>query len=374
MTSTTKPPGRTDELRETIETSLPKDRQEDPRSPHIKAQGGQPLTVEEVIAHPEYPHVVWNLPANKEGKLDVAAGRGGPLKFAYEVHGHGPSKILWIMGLGGYSRTWQRQIKDFGHVEADKYTCLFCDNRGMGQSDKPLLRYTTSEMAKDIIELLDHLDWKEKRDLHIVGISMGGMIAQELALLIPERICSLNLISTAPRIVRTLPFFENLKNRAQLLMPKTPDNQIAKVKADCYSAEWLAQPDEVEYVVEPFPTNGDRFAAQELRKRTTPGLFTTTGFICQLYAAGFHHKSAKQLKQIGDKVGRNRILVFHGTGDNMVNFVHGKMLLEELGGEESGVTKSFHEGLGHIGPMEMRKQFHDIIAERIEKTEALGRI
>lgn len=84
------------------------------------------------------------------------------------------------MGLGGYTRTWQRQIKDFGHVEADKYTCLFCDNRGMGQSDKPLLRYTTSEMAKDIIELLDHLDWKQERDLHIVGISMGGMIAQEL--------------------------------------------------------------------------------------------------------------------------------------------------------------------------------------------------
>lgn len=331
------------------------------------------------------------------------------------------------MGLGGYTRTWQRQIKDFGHVEADKYTCLFCDNRGMGQSDKPLLRYTTSEMAKDIIELLDHLDWKQERDLHIVGISMGGMIAQELvrcppsnhynhqltllqALLIPERICSLNLISTAPRIVRTLPFFENLKNRAQLMMPKTPDNQIAKVKADCYSAEWLTKPDELEYVVEPFPTNGDRFAAQELRKRTTPGLFTTTGFICQLYAAGFHHKSAKQLKQIGDKVGRNRILVFHGTDDNskfapvslfmlqrhvqaafllalqldleemstdhsflVVNFVHGKMLLEELGGEESGITKSFHEGLGHIGPMEMRKQFHDIIAGRIQTTEVLGR-
>lgn len=57
----------------------------------------------------------------------------------------------------------------------------------------------------------------------------------------------------------------------------------------------------------------------------------------------------------------------------MINFVHAKMLLEELGGEESGVTKSFHEGLGHIGPMEMRKQFHDIIAERIEKTEALGK-
>lgn len=84
------------------------------------------------------------------------------------------------MGLGGYINTWQRQTKDFGHEEADKYTCLVCDNRGMGKSDKPLLRYTTSEMAKDIVELLDHLGWTEKRSFHIVGISMGGMIAQEL--------------------------------------------------------------------------------------------------------------------------------------------------------------------------------------------------
>ena len=45
----------------------------------------------------------------------------------------------WIMGLGGYIKTWQRQTKDFGHDEADNYTCLVFDNRGMGLSDKPLL-------------------------------------------------------------------------------------------------------------------------------------------------------------------------------------------------------------------------------------------
>lgn len=84
------------------------------------------------------------------------------------------------MGLGGLMKTWQRQTKDFGYEEADKYTCLVFDNRGMGDSDKPLLRYTTSEMAKDIIELFDHVGWTEQRSVHVVGISMGGMIAQEL--------------------------------------------------------------------------------------------------------------------------------------------------------------------------------------------------
>lgn len=80
-------------------------------------------------------------------------------------------------------RTWQRQTKDFAHTEAEKYTSLIFDNRGMGESDKPLLRYTTSEMAKDIVELLDHVGWTQARSVHVVGISMGGMIAQELVTL-----------------------------------------------------------------------------------------------------------------------------------------------------------------------------------------------
>lgn len=84
------------------------------------------------------------------------------------------------MGLGGFIYTWQRQTKDFGHDQADKYSCLVFDNRGMGRSDKPLMRYSTSEMAKDVIEVLDHIGWTSQRELHVVGVSMGGMIAQEL--------------------------------------------------------------------------------------------------------------------------------------------------------------------------------------------------
>ena len=268
-------------------------------------------------------------------------------------------------------KTWQRQTKDFGHTEADKYTCLVLDNRGIGSSDKPILCYTTSEMAKDIVELLDYVGWTEPRSVHVVAISMGGMIAQELGLQIPERICSLNLISTAPRIVRTLPYLDNIRNRINLLLPKALDAQITKVKADCYSSEWLAKPDETEFVVQAFPTNGDRFAAGEISKRLAPDAFTRHGFMCQLYAAGFHHKSSAQLKQLGDAVGRERIMVLHGTRDQMINFIHGEMLLEELGGEEGGVTKSFHEGIGHVAPFEIRREFKEVIAGRVEKTESL---
>ena len=331
----------------------------------------QPLTAAEILAHPEYPHTQWDLEPTKSDKISVASGRGGPFNLSYEVHGHGPHKIVWIMGLGGLKRTWQRQTWDFGHQQAEKYSCLVFDNRGVGESDKPLLRYTTSEMARDTIELLDHVGWTGERSVHVVGISMGGMIAQELSLLVPERVCSLNLISTAPRIVRTLPYLENIRNRINLMIPKPLDDQIAKVKADCYSRAWLSRPDETESVVKPFPTNGDRFAAGEIYKRTTPGVFDKKGFMCQLYAAGFHHKSAAQLKEVGDKVERERILVLHGKEDRMIAFVHAEMLLRELGGEEAGVTASFHEGCGHVAPFELRKEFKRIIEGRIEKTEGM---
>lgn len=84
------------------------------------------------------------------------------------------------MGLGTPKMAWQRQVKRFGHDQASKYSCLIFDNRGMGGSDKPLLRYSTSEMAKDVFDLLDQLRWTSKRQLHLIGVSMGGMIVQEM--------------------------------------------------------------------------------------------------------------------------------------------------------------------------------------------------
>lgn len=135
-----------------------------------------------------------------------------------------------------------------------------------------------------------------------------------------------------------------------------------------FSEKWLDEPDAEGH----FPTNGDRFAAQEVNKRQDVNGFTRTGFVCQIIAAGYHHKSAAQLKELGDRVGRDRILIVHGTIDKMVTLPHGEVLCEELGGVEQGVTKVVVEGKGHALPMEWRREFTKLIGGFVEKTQNLS--
>lgn len=94
--------------------------------------------------------------------------------------------IKFLIGLGGIKSGWQRQTRDLGHDRAARYSVLVLDNRGVGESDRPMRlqsprgRYTTVEMARDVVEVLDHVGWRGERAVHVVGLSMGGMIAQEL--------------------------------------------------------------------------------------------------------------------------------------------------------------------------------------------------
>ena len=352
------------------------------------------MTAAELLKHPEYEHTIWDLKPENAGKVAVAKDRGGPVNIAYEIHGHGDRHLVWVMGLGGMKYAWQRQTKDLAHDKADQYSSLVIDNRGIGDSDKPRYpRYSTSEMAKDIVELVDHIGWTGKRELHIIGISMGGMIAQELAMLIPERICTLSLVSTAAGLFRTTGFVENLVNRVNLFMPKDIDTQIDGVKKNLYTDAWLNAPDELPPVKQSFPTNGDRFAANELWKRSHPEFFAKPGFILQAIAAGWHHKSPEQLQQIAKSVGKKRIMVVHGTQDRMITFPHAAVLwrgLERgegktgkenwLGIEEEKdvweageVEKHFVKGQGHVIPAEMRAEFDAWIEALVERGEKLNK-
>jgi 3-oxoadipate enol-lactonase len=120
----------------------------------------------------------------------MSTAQVGSVELYYEEHGSGPPLLL-IMGLAADSAAWLFQVPDF----AAHYRTITFDNRGVGRSSKPPGPYSIVAMAEDAAGLLDVLGIARA---HVVGVSMGGMIAQELALRHPERVHGLVLACTYP--------------------------------------------------------------------------------------------------------------------------------------------------------------------------------
>ncbi len=111
----------------------------------------------------------------------------------YEKIGEG-QPVLFIHGLGSSSCDWEMQVPDF----SKQYQVVTFDLRGHGQSQKPPGPYTMSLFAKDTAELIKSLG---VAPVHIVGISLGGMIAFQLAVDYPESVKSLVIVNTGPEVV-----------------------------------------------------------------------------------------------------------------------------------------------------------------------------
>ena len=109
----------------------------------------------------------------------------------YQDVGDGEPLVL-IMGFGGDTTAWAFQLPDF----SARHRVIAFDNRGVGQSDAPDHPYSTPGMAADALGLMDALGVDSA---HVIGVSMGGMIGQELALARPERVRSLHLACTFGR-------------------------------------------------------------------------------------------------------------------------------------------------------------------------------
>ncbi|HEX6312149.1 MAG TPA: alpha/beta hydrolase [Acidimicrobiia bacterium] len=113
--------------------------------------------------------------------------------IAYDVFGRRDGEpVLLIQGLGTDSRGWALQRIAFGR----RYRCYAVDNRGVGRSGRPPGPYDLTEMAGDALTVLD-AEGVERA--HVVGASMGGVIAQIIAVLHPERVRSLVLACTSCR-------------------------------------------------------------------------------------------------------------------------------------------------------------------------------
>jgi len=111
-------------------------------------------------------------------------------RMRYEIHGTG-DPLLLVNGLGSDLTEWLHQIPAF----SVRYRVIVFDNRGAGESESPPGPYTTAQMADDAAALLDRI---RVARAHLLGVSLGGMIAQQIALRHPAKVDRVVLACTAP--------------------------------------------------------------------------------------------------------------------------------------------------------------------------------
>lgn len=115
----------------------------------------------------------------------------GGCRFSFSVEGDGPP-VVFIQGVGLHGRGWTPQVEEL----RSGFQCLIFDNRGIGASQPVGTAITVEQMAKDTLGLMSHLGWESA---HVVGHSLGGPVALEMALAVPHRVRSLSLMCTVAR-------------------------------------------------------------------------------------------------------------------------------------------------------------------------------
>jgi len=115
------------------------------------------------------------------------------INLYYELHGDGQPLVL-ILGLGTDVSEWDWLVRWL----AERYRVLVFDNRGAGRTDKPDIPYSIAMMANDTAGLMQAVGMEQAI---ILGISMGGRIALELALQHPQMVKKLILVSTSARTI-----------------------------------------------------------------------------------------------------------------------------------------------------------------------------
>lgn len=218
----------------------------------------------------------------------------------WEEEGSGPPLLL-IMGLGYSSAMWFRVRP----LLAERARVLIFDNRGVGKSDVPEPPYSIPAMASDAIAVLDAAGIESA---HVVGVSMGGTIAQELALTFPDRVRSLVLACAAcggPNAVVAEPeVLEALAARAAM----TPEEGVRVM---------------IPFIYDP-ATPEERIEEDiEVRLRHYP---TPQGYVGQLQAV-LGYETYQRLGDIDVPTlvihGRSDRLVPHGNGEDLARRIRG---------------------------------------------------
>ena len=117
----------------------------------------------------------------------------GDLSVFYETHGQG-DPVLLIHGLGSSTEDWDPQVEALRR----DFTVVSYDVRGHGKTAKPAGKYTVPQFAEDAARLIEHLGLGP---VHVMGLSMGGMIAFQLAADRPELVRSVIIVNSGPEMI-----------------------------------------------------------------------------------------------------------------------------------------------------------------------------
>jgi len=220
----------------------------------------------------------------------------------YELHGSAEESLVLISGLKGDHTGWTSVIEPLSR----NYRVLIFDNRGVGQADSPAEEYTVEQMADDTIHLIRALGIKNPI---IIGHSLGGAIAQTLALQFPTEIKALVLCNTFPKLnPQSIALFESVY---PLFSTKAKPSEILKVfLKDVFSKAFLSQPGIEQFILD--TVDADPFPQSE----------------------GGYKGQMQALKQFDSKTWLNQlqlpVLIIHASEDSIVSWGNAQDLSRAL--------------------------------------------
>ena len=222
-------------------------------------------------------------------------------KIYWDESGNG-APVLMIMGLGWASAMWHRTRP----ILARRYRTIALDNRGAGRSDVPAGPYPIALMAADAAAVLDEAG---VQSAHVMGMSMGGMIAQEFALQYPRRVRSLILGCTA--------------SGGPQAVPAAPGVLQVLMRVDM-------SPEEASRAIQPFiyDSGTPRERIEEDLKLLLEWYPTVEGFMAQLQGI-IAWEAYSRIAGITAPT-----LVIHGENDQLVPPENGKLIAGRIPGAE----------------------------------------
>jgi 3-oxoadipate enol-lactonase len=251
------------------------------------------------------------------------------VEIAYELRGAG-DPIVMIHGAQGDQSMFNGMAADF----AGEYRVLTFDQRGSGLSAKPDMPYSIAMLADDTAALMDHLKIVRA---HIIGVSMGGMIAQEFALRHPNKVRSLVLGCTTPGGPNSIRMGGDALTSAYSTRPMTPEERGKALAEAAFTKGYLAKHPEI-------------IASMIESRRSRP--IDNSAFPHRMKAAQ-EHNTYDRLGEI-----RSPTLVITGKDDALISWENSRILAERIKGAEQVIL----EPAGHCFWMEQPKESHDAIA------------